>query len=655
MISRSLSTIVHMSLFLLLVFGQQSLYAAIRLPKLISNGMVLQRDKPIKIWGWAAAGENISVHFNGKDLSTHALADGKWQLTLPAMKAGGPHTMVLKASNEIKLTDILIGDVWLCSGQSNMELTMHTAKEIYSKEIADANQPQIRQFLVQQKSNFDQQEDLEPSSWKSANPTNVLEFTAVGYFFALEVYHKYRIPIGLINNAVGGTPAEAWMSDDALNNFPHLHQQALLFKNPAEVEKVKKADEARRKAWFDQVRMLDKGFSAHQSPWYANAFDASAWPSFTVPGFWQGNILPNSGGVVWLKRTITLSKAQVLQSAYLELGNIDEQDSTYVNGLNIGATANKYQPRKYALPKGILKEGENTITIRVLDTEPPGGFISKKPYQLVLGEEKLPLSGAWKYKVGAEVTPLRNNTFTNFTVKPTVWYNSKIAPILTYQFKGVLWYQGEANVHKAKEYYTLFPALIKNWREKFGQGDFPFLFVQLANLGAADSLPSDDALARLREAQAATLSVPHTGMAVAHDIGEWDDIHPLNKKEVGRRLFLSAQKVAYGVKDAHLTGPVFKSVTKKNQQLIIQFDQVGSGLVTKDGKDLLHFAVAGDDGKFVWAKAEIKGKNTVLVHTDKIKDPVYVRYAWSRNPATANLYGGNGLPAVSFRTDRLDL
>jgi len=652
MILKGSPAISRLLFFLLMVYNQQPLSAAIKLPRLISNGMVLQREKPIKIWGWADVGEKVEVRFAGTDLVTQAGSDGKWQLLLPAMKAGGPKRMIIKGTNLITLEDILIGDVWLCGGQSNMELTMHTAKEIYQKEIANANNPSIRQFLVKQNYSFYQQQDLEPSSWKSANPQNVLEFSAVGYFFALEVYNKYRIPVGLINNAVGGTPAEAWMSDDALIKFPYLHQQAILFKDPIEIEKVKVKDNDRRKAWFDDLRAKDMGLGYNGNQWKSNSLDFTSWASFTVPGLWQKNILQNNGGVVWLKRIVTLSKSQSMKSGYLELGNIDEQDSTYINGVCIGVTSNKYQLRKYVLPNGLLKEGENIITVRVLDTESPGGFIAKKPYQLILEEEMLPLSGVWKYKVGVEVPPLRNSTFTNFSVKPTVWYNSKIAPILHYQFKGVLWYQGEANVHKAKEYSILFPALIKNWREKFGQGDFPFLFVQLANLGSPDSLPSDDSLTRLREAQAATLSVANTAMAVTHDIGEWDDIHPLNKKEVGRRLFLSAQKVAYGLTSAFVTGPIFKSFQRKGTKFIIHFDNVGSGLRSGNGKPLSHFAIAGEDGNFVWAEAEIQGKNIVVVHTENVKNAIHVRYAWSKNPQIANLYGENGLPAVSFRTDR---
>ncbi|SOD12544.1 sialate O-acetylesterase [Pedobacter xixiisoli] len=649
MISRTNKTI---GLFFLIVFIQSSVFAAIRLPKLISSGMVLQRDKPIKIWGWADAGEKVEVLFNGKKFNANTGTGGKWQLTLPAMKAGGPETMVVKGSNVIRLEDILIGDVWLCSGQSNMELTMNTARKKYQKEIADANNNKIRQFAVKQQWSFHQQEDLEPSAWKSVTPANVLEFTAVGYFFALEVNGKYGIPIGLINNAVGGTPAEAWMSEDGLRSFPYLQKQALLYKDPNEVDKVKKTDEGRRKVWFDQVRSTDKGLATNDK-WYDHKIDFSSWSSFSIPNLWSSDILSNKGGVVWFKRTILLTKEQALKPAYIELGNIDEQDSTYINGTLVGTGSNKYQPRKYNLPKGVLKEGDNIITVRVIDTEPPGGFILNKSYQLVLGEEIIPLNGLWKYKIGAEVPPLRNNTFINFSVKPTVWYNGKIAPILDYQFKGVLWYQGEANVHKAKEYHTLFPAMIKNWREKFDQGDFPFLFVQLANLGASDSLPSDDALARLREAQATALSVANTGMAVAHDIGEWDDIHPMNKKEVGRRLFRSAERVAYHAAGAFATGPVFKSMVKQDQQFLIFFDNVGSGLVSK-GKELRHFAIAGEDGKFVWAKAEVKSANSVSVEFGSVKNPIYVRYAWSRNPERANLYDSNQLPVAAFRTDNLE-
>ncbi|WP_316767179.1 sialate O-acetylesterase [Pedobacter frigiditerrae] len=639
-------------LVLLLIFKIDGVFATIKLPALIGHGMVLQRDKPLKLWGWGAPDEQITVQFNGKTYKTKTDSESNWKITLPAMKAGGPYEMTIRGNNEIVLKDILLGDVWLCSGQSNMEFTMNLAKVTYAAEIANSENSQIRQFLVKQQWNFHEQKEIEPSSWVSANPKTVLGFTAAGYFFAVELYRKYHVPVGLINSSVGGTPAESWMSESALGPFPHYQKEAILFKDPGEVNKIKAKDDATRKAWFDLIRQQDKGYLEKGNYWHNNTFDFSAWPTLNIPGTWQSQGLKIRSGAVWLKKTVNLKKEQLGKPSYIELGNIEEQDTTYINGIRVGATGNKHAPRKYAIAAGVLKEGDNIITIRVLDTEAPGGFIEGKPYQLVLGNEVLSLKGLWKYQNTVDIEPLKNSSLTNFSYKPTVWYNSKIAPIIQYQIKGVLWYQGEANVNRAKEYQKLFPAMITHWRDKFQQGDFPFIFVQLASLGAEEKEPSDHPLAKLREAQTMTLALPNTGMAVTHDIGEWNDIHPQNKKDVGFRLFMAAQRVAYKEPNTSITGPMFKSVKIEGNKMIVSFTNIGSGLTTSDQKEINYFAVSGADKKFVWANAVLLPNNTIVVTSDQVASPVYVRYAWARNPTGANLSNKEGLPAVAFRTDK---
>ncbi len=637
------------SLSLILLVCTISSFALVKLPSLVSDGMVLQRDKPIKIWGWADPGEKITTQFNGSVYATVTDSEGRWKLVLPALRAGGPYEMTIKGTNEIKLKDILIGEVWVCGGQSNMELTMSRVKETYPKEIENSENKFIRQFFVKGNWNFHEQQNMESGTWVSASPKTIYGFTALGYFFALEIFQKYKIPVGLINSSVGGTPAESWMSESALSAFPHYQKEVLFFRNQQEIDKVKTKDDAIKKSWFDNVKKQDKGYQANR--WFEPTFNFSSWPQMNIPGFWQNQGLKDVSGAVWFKRTISLSEEQTTKPAYIELGNIEEQDSTYINGRFIGSTSNKYLPRKYQIPLGALKAGENTITVRVLDTEAPGGFIDGKPYQLVIDGKAIPLSGAWSYQVGVATEALRSADFTNFSYKPSVWYNTKIAPITQYQIKGVIWYQGEANVSKAKEYQTLFPALINDWRVQFKQGDFPFLFVQLANIGVVEKQPSDHALARLREAQTTTLGLKNTGMAVTHDIGEWNDIHPQNKKEVAHRLFAAAENVVYHSENATAAGPLFESAKIEGNKIVIRFSNVGSGLHVKNGENLNHFAVSGPDLNFVWAKAEIKDKNTVVVWSESMKSPKYVRYAWARNPEGANLYSKEGLPAVSFRTD----
>ena len=643
-----LSKLQRIILFLL-IFKIDAATAKIKLPALITKGMVLQRDKPLKLWGWAAPGELVNIQFNGKSYQTQTGEDSNWKITLPAMKAGGPYQMVIKGTNEIILDDILLGDVWICSGQSNMEFTMGRAKDTYPQEIQASANNQIRQFFVRQEANFNVQNDFQPGYWAAADPKSVLSFTAAGYFFALNIYNKYRIPVGIINSSVGGTPAEAWMSEEGLNAFPKYQQEANFFKDPAKVAAIKSKDDAARKQWFDHVRQQDKGYADKGAYWFAGSLDPSSWTDINVPGFWQDQGLKDVSGVVWYRRDF--NNDIVGKPAELYLGNIEERDTTYINGIRVGYTSSKHNTRKYLIPAGVLKAGENTITIRVLDTESPGGFIQGKAYQLVVEGKTIPLAGQWKYKVGAATVPLRSADLTNFSYKPTVWYNTKIAPLIDYQIKGVLWYQGEANVSKAKEYQTLFPALIRDWRNKFGQGDFPFLFVQLASMGPAEKEPSDHALARLREAQTMALAIPNTGMAAAHDIGEWNDIHPQNKKDVGLRLYRAALKVAYKEPGATATGPLLESVKVKGNTMLVRFTNVGAGLTTSDQKEVGFFAVSGADKKFEWAKAVILSKNTVQVSSDKVSAPVYVRYAWARNPEGANLSNKEGLPAVAFRTD----
>jgi sialate O-acetylesterase len=334
--------------------------------------------------------------------------------------------------------------------------------------------------------------------------------------------------------------------------------------------------------------------------------------------------------------------------AQLNLGRIVDADSVFVNGIFVGTTSYQYPPRRYTIPPTLLKEGRNIIIIRVINERGRGGFVEDKPYELAVGNQKTDLKGDWQYQLGAKMEPLRGETFIRW--KPMGLYNAMLSPLLNYQIKGVIWYQGEANANRPIEYRQLFPALIKDWRKNWNQGDFPFLFVQLPNFMEPKAEPSESNWALLREAQLKTLSVPNTAMAVTIDIGEWNDIHPLNKKDVGKRLALAATKVAYGEKNIVYSGPIYKSMTIDGNKIILTFTNIGSSLMARGDGELKCFAICGIDSQFVWAQAKIEG-DKIVVWSDKIANPVAVRYAWADNPESANLYNKDGLPASPFRTD----
>jgi sialate O-acetylesterase len=632
--------------FVLLI--SQAAFCRVKLPVLISDGMVMQRDANVKIWGWADANEKVSINFNGKMYEAAAGADGKWAVMLSDLKAGGPYSMDINASNHIALTNILVGDVWVCSGQSNMELPMNRVKSRYPDVIANADNPNIRQFIVPHVYDFKgPKENLKSGSWVSANPKSVLEFTAVGYFFAKELYEKYHVPIGLINASLGGSPAQAWLSEDALKAFPEYLQTANKFKDSNYISQITEKEKAVSDAWYGRIQQLDKGLEKGQAQWFDVNYDASQWPTMNVPGYWADGSLGNVNGVVWFRKEIDVPASMTDKPAKLWLGRIVDGDFTYVNGKQVGSVSYQYPPRIYDVPSGLLKEGKNIIVVRVINNSGRGGFVSDKPYQLSAGGQTIDLKGQWQYKLGATMEPLPGKTFIEW--QPEGLYNGMAAPLLNYRIKGVIWYQGESNTAKPREYQKLLPALIADWRAKWNQGDLPFLYVQLPNFMEVKANPSESGWAELRDAQLKTLAVPNTGMAVTIDLGEWNDIHPLNKQDVGKRLALAAQMVAYGDEKVVYSGPIYQSMKIEGNKIILTFTNTGGGLTAKGGGELKYFAIAGADKKFVWAKAKIE-YNKVVVWNDQLANPVAIRYAWADNPEGANLYNEEGLPASPFET-----
>lgn len=621
--------------------------ADVRLPRLVSDGMVLQSQAEVKIWGWADAGESVSVHFVGRNYSATANKKGEWQITLPEMKPGGPFTMEIKGRNRLQLNDILIGEVWVASGQSNMQLNMARAEPLYPDEVKNVDLPRIRHFTVPERYDFRHaQKDLESGSWKKTTPENIRELSAVAHFFAKDLHTSYGTPVGIINASLGGSPVEAWISEDSLKQFPDAYAESRRFRNANLIKQIEAQDRQRNDIWHSLLDQRDKGLDGAENLWASEGIDTAEWSTMEIPGYWPQGPRGPLNGSVWFRKTVDIPADAAGQSAKLILGRIVDADVAFVNGTRVGSTGYQYPPRRYEVPAGLLREGENTIAVRVTSQQGRGGFVFDKDYELQLADRTFDLAGDWHYRIGAVMEPLESPTFIRW--KPVGLHNGMIAPLLNYRIKGVIWYQGESNVANADQYGERFATMIKDWRSNWNQQDFPFLFVQLANFLEPNNQPTDSNWARLREAQLETLRVPGTAMAVAIDIGEWNDIHPLNKQTVGQRLAAAAHKLAYG-KGMVYSGPIFESATVTDKEIVLSFNHKGSGLVAKDGK-LRQFAIAGKDRKFVWADAEIRG-DKVVVWSSEVEYPIAVRYAWSDNPEGANLYNKEGFPASPFRTD----
>ncbi|MBO9611110.1 MAG: sialate O-acetylesterase [Dyadobacter sp.] len=634
-------------LALLLLCVALPLHAQIRLPRLVADHMVLQRDQPLKIGGWASPKEQITLQFDRKTYKTSANAAGKWEIGLPAHSAGTGYSMILKGRNEVRISDIAFGDVWLCSGQSNMVINMERVKERFPTDIASANYPEIRNFFVPTLTSLNgPAEDFPKGEWKTASPENVLGFGAVAYFFAREIYTRHKVPIGIINSSVGGTPIEAWISESGFKDFENIRKTISQNKDTSYVNalaRIANAIPPRRP-------VTDAGQREH---WEGNAYQPKGWRNFNIPGYWEDQGLKALDGVVWFRKTIEVPQSWAGKPVKLYMGRIVDADEMYVNGKKIGNITYQYPPRRYEIPGDLLKPGQNSFVIRVTNSSGKGGFVPDKPYFMTTGSDTIDLKGTWQYKVGAVFPPGQAPATARLVHQnqPTALYNAMIAPVLPLKIKGFLWYQGESNTSNPEPYNAWLPALINDWRSLWHDDRLPFLVAQLPNFQDIDYTPAESNIALLREAQNKALALPNTAVAVTIDLGEWNDIHPLNKKDIGHRLALAARNQAYGEKDIIYSGPVLKSHRVENDKVLLTFDQVGEGIVSSDGEALRWFAVAGDDRKFYWAEAEIIGKDRIALHTEQVKSPRYVRYAWQDNPEGVNFYNSAGLPASPFRTD----
>ncbi|MBK9381521.1 MAG: hypothetical protein IPN39_09350 [Chitinophagaceae bacterium] len=617
--------------------------AKVILPKIFSDNMVLQRNGLIPVWGWADANEKIEVRFNNQVKSVKAGKNGKWLIRLDAENAGGPYDMTIKGKNTVQIRNILVGEVWLCSGQSNMEWTVGQSMNA-KQEIAAANNLFIRHIKIQRDISSLPQNDINAGDWQICDSTTVANFTGVGYFFAKNLYNELKIPVGLINSSWGGTNIETWISREAFENSDEFKEMI------AGMPKIDLDSLSKLKVKGSVMRIEalqgTKMEGMNTSQFRELSFDDSKWPVLNQPQLWEEQSIGELDGIVWLRKTIVLASLDLTKEATLVLSKIDDNDITYVNGIKVGSTNQWDANRRYTIPPGVLKEGKNVIAVRVDDTGGGGGIYGDAAdVKLILYNASLPLSGEWKFQVESVIKTTNQNSL------PSLCFNAMISPLIPFAFQGVLWYQGESNAGRSYQYRKAFPLLINDWRQKWNNSSMPFYFVQLATFNNPGNSNEGCGWAELREAQTMTLSLPNTGMCVTTDlVTNPKDIHPTNKQDVGNRLASLALNNLYS-KNMICNGPIYKSMEIKNDQVILSFDNIGTGLYTPDKYGYIRgFEMAGKDQVFHYAKAFIKG-NTVVLFNEKVENPVAVHFGWIGDASDCNLFNKEGYPAVPFRTD----
>jgi sialate O-acetylesterase len=637
--------------------------ADVRVPSLIGDHMVLQQGRKVRVWGTAEPGERVTVTFNGN--AARAVADerGRWQVFVGPFKAGGPFEMTVSGKNILTFRDVLVGELWVCSGQSNMEWPLANAQD-GAREVAQADYPEIHLFTVSKKTSATPLEDVE-GRWVVTKPQTVAQFSAVGYFFGRELYRRLKVPVGLIHTSWGGTPAEAWTSRDALAAEPAF--KPMLNRFDAELKDLPRLQseyERARVEWGRRYVTQDAGNKGEAMGYADPAREFADWRRMRVPQAWESAGLDVDGSV-WFRREVSVPAAWAGRDLTLSLGAIDDFDTTYFDGVRVGATGEETPnswtvPRRYRVPGSLVRAGRNVIAVRVFDRVGGGGFVGGEMWlapESAAKTEALPLDGDWYYKEESTV-PSRRIDYSRQPQppgpanqnNPTVLYNAMLAPLLPYTIRGAVWYQGESNAGRAYQYRTLFPTMIRDWRARWGEGDFPFYFVQLPNWQPIKPEPSESEWAELREAQLMALRLPHTGMAVAIDLGSPEELHPRNKLPVALRLARWALAETYGQK-LEESGPLYRAYTIEGDKVRVRFTHA-KGLQTMPGDKpalLKGFAIAGADHKFVWADARIEGE-TVVVWSKSITRPLAVRYDWADSP-DGNLYNSAGLPASPFRTD----
>lgn len=605
--------------------------------------MVLQRDAPITIYGWADAGKTVKINFNNKDLETKANANGEWTIDFKAQKEGGPYKMTIVEDNTIILEDIYVGDVWFCSGQSNMGWKLEDALN-GKEELSKANYEKIKLLQVSRTMAGLPQKDIEKGQWESCSPGSALGFSAVAYFFGRELYQEHNVPIGLINSSWGGTNIEAWMSEEIMGKHESAQKVIAEMKNLNFKEVVKKYNKD-FKNWEDKADKLDVGL---QEKWFDISYDTSSWETINLPIVWETAKIKPSNGIVWVTRTFELSEKDLSGKEFLlSIGRVDNEDVTYINGKIVGESRMKDLDRFYKISNTLFKIGKNTIMIRVKNNGDIGGFrSSKEALYLETGLQKISLSGEWKYRIGTktiEEVPVRQHP----NLYPTSLYNGMVAPFLGIKIKGVIWYQAESNSKNAIEYADLFKDIITDWRKKWNS-DFSFIFAQLPNYAN-----QSNRWVTLRESQAKALELKNTGMAVLIDVGTDDNIHPIHKQVVGKRMAIIAGNLIYNQKKWSASAPVFDKFKTEGNALLVTFKN-GTFRAETPKSGISGFMIAGNDNIFHPANAYLlNDMKTIKLSSNKVSKPKEVRYLWEDAPGKVMLYNQDGLVTPPFRTDDL--
>ena len=611
---------------------------ALTIHRLISDGAVLQRHQAIPITGTTDA-TTVKVWLNDTLIGEATAANQQWSVSLPAQTAGGPYILKVEAEETQVIRDLYFGDVYLTSGQSNMELPMARVEEAYPDDVKDADYPLIREFTVPDEYRFDgENQDYSSGQWLTATPAHIAKLSAVAHYFARELHLSEGVPIGIVNASLGGSPIEAWMAKSLLTDYPDDIAAGEYFANPQNIQKTQQTEQAEQQAWYQALHELDKGLK--DTPWFTPSLDDQDWQTLTVPGNLPGS---ESGfaGVWWLRKHVFLAEVPDAPLT-LRLGRIVDADEAYVNGQRVGNTTYQYPPRRYTVPVSALRKGDNVIAIRVVSNGGSTGFVPNKMYFLGNDQARISLAGDWQYKVAATTENTPSTTFIRW--KPMGLFNAMIAPATQFPISGVLWYQGESNASRPEDYRDKLTSMMTNWRARWQQPDLPFFIVQLTNFMDRHDKPTDSSWARLRDQQYKSTELDNTALIVTIDIGEWNDIHPVNKKAVGQRLAVAAQHLVYKHPVTY-RGPEVSGITRDGNTLTLTFAHADGGLHTNTSLRQ-SFAIAGQDGSFHWANVQLSGNKITLQHPE-VASPATVRYAWGDNPA-AGLYNRAGLPAPPF-------